>query len=151
MLLDLMAEINEINAYNMWMAQKLAECSEEMEMTIDELIEATRPRAVMADQDKQELLEDLFSFAAREGETFEDFRMRIKGEFDDFLEETDAELVDTGIEIPMIPGLADDDTEEARDELIQLNEELAYCLTFVDWLEMEIFTPCDLLREAHEQ
>lgn len=35
MLLDLMAEINEINAYNMWMAQKLAECSEEMEMTID--------------------------------------------------------------------------------------------------------------------
>ena len=35
MLLDLMAEINEINAYNMWMVQKLAECSEEMEMTID--------------------------------------------------------------------------------------------------------------------
>ena len=27
---------------------------------------------------------------------------------------------------------------------------MAYCLTLVDWLEEEIFTPCDLLREAHE-
>lgn len=77
--------------------------------------------------------------------------MRIKDEFDLFLADSGTELVDTGIEIPIIPDLADDDTEEARDELVELEGDLAYCLTFVDWLAMEIFTPCDLLREAHEQ
>lgn len=35
MLLDLVAQINEDNAYNMWMTQRLAECSEEFEMSID--------------------------------------------------------------------------------------------------------------------
>ena len=59
-----MAEINEMNAYNMWMIEKLRECSEIMEMTIDMMIEAAQPQVVMADQDKQEKLEDLYSFAA---------------------------------------------------------------------------------------
>ena len=59
-----MAEINEMNAYNMWMIEKLRECSEIMEMTIDMMIEAAQPKVVMADQDKQEKLEDLYSFAA---------------------------------------------------------------------------------------
>ena len=145
-----MAEINEMNAYNMWMTEKLKECSEIFEMNIDMMIEAAQPQVLMADQDKQEKLEDLYSFAAQEGESFDDFKDRIIGEFDRYLEETGAELSPTGIEIPDIPDLADDDTEEARQELIELNDGLAYCLTLVDWLEEEIFTPCDLLREAHE-
>ena len=146
-----MAEINEMNAYNMWMTEKLRECSELFEMNIDQMIEMAQPDVIMADQDKQEKLEDLYSFAALEGESFDDFKDRIIAEFDRYLEETGAELLPTGIEIPDIPDLADEDTEEARQELIELNDGLAYCLTLVDWLEEEIATPCDLLREAHEQ
>ena len=74
MLLDLMAEINEITAYNNWMVGELEKCSDEMEMTIDDMIEATKPKVLMADQDKQEKLEDLFSFAAQEAESFDDFK-----------------------------------------------------------------------------
>ena len=59
-----MAEINEMNAYNMWMTEKLRECSEIFEMNIDMMIEAAQPDVLMADQDKQEKLEDLYSFAA---------------------------------------------------------------------------------------
>ena len=109
-----MAEINEMNAYNMWMTEKLRECSELFEMNIDQMIEMAQPDVIMADQDKQEKLEDLYSFAAQEGESFDDFKDRIIGEFDRYLEETGAELLPTGIEIPEIPDLADEDTEEAR-------------------------------------
>ena len=130
-----MAEINEMNAYNMWMTEKLRECSELFEMNIDQMIEMAQPDVIMADQDKQEKLEDLYSFAAQEGESFDDFKDRIIAEFDRYLEETGAELLPTGIEIPDIPDLADEDTEEARQELIELNDGLAYCLTLVDWLE----------------
>ena len=150
MLLDTVAQINEDNAYNMWMTQRLAECSEEFEMSIDQMIEAAQPAVLAANQDKTEKLRDLFTFAAIESETMEEFEMRIKAEFDDFLEETGAELLPTGIEVPMVPDLADDDTEEARQELEDLERGLAYCLTFVDFIEDRIFTPCEILMTAHE-
>ena len=76
--------------------------------------------------------------------------MRIKAEFDNYLEESGAELLPTGIEVPMVPDLADDDTEEARQELEDLERGLAYCLTFVDFIEDRIFTPCEILMTAHE-
>ena len=150
MLLDLMAQINEDNAYNMWMTQRLAECSEEFEMSIDQMIEAAQPAVLAANQDKTEKLRDLFTFASLESETMEEFEMRIKAEFDNYLDESGAELLPTGIEVPMVPDLADDDTEEARQELLELERGLAYCLTFVDYIETEIFTPCDILKTAHE-
>ena len=150
-LLDLMAQINMDNAYNMWMTQKLAECSEEFEMSIDQMIEAAQPAVLAANQDKTEKLRDLYTFAAIESETLEEFEMRIKAEFDNYLEESGAELLPTGIEVPMVPDLADDDTEEARQELEDLERGLAYCLTFVDYIETEIFTPCEILMEAHEE
>jgi hypothetical protein len=74
----------------------------------------------MANQDKQRQLDDLFSFAANEGETMEEFTARRKAEFDAYLESTGAELVDTGVVIPDLPELADDETFEAREELIAL-------------------------------
>ena len=151
MLLDLMAQINEDTSYNMWMTQRLAECSEEFEMSIDQMIEAARPAVLAANQDKTEKLRDLFTFASIESETMEEFEMRIKAEFDAYLEESGAELLPTGIEVPIVPNLADDDTEEARQELLELEQGLAYCLTFVDYIETEIFTPCELLMEAHEE
>ena len=151
MLLDLMAQINEDNAYNMWMTQRLAECSEEFEMSIDQMIEAAQPAVLAANQDKTEKLRDLFTFASIESETMEEFEMRIKAEFDAYLDESGAELLPTGIEVPIVPDLADDDTEEARQELLELERGLAYCLTFVDFIEQEIFTPCELLMEAHEE
>lgn len=151
MLLDLMAQINEDTSYNMWMTQRLAECSEEFEMSIDQMIEAARPAVLAANQDKTEKLRDLFTFASIESETMEEFEMRIKAEFDAYLEESGAELLPTGIEVPIVPDLADDDTEEARQELLELEQGLAYCLTFVDYIETEIFTPCELLMEAHEE
>ena len=151
MLLDLMAQINEDTSYNMWMTQRLAECSEEFEMSIDQMIEAARPAVLAANQDKTEKLRDLFTFASIESETMEEFEMRIKAEFDAYLEESGAELLPTGIEVPIVPDLADDDTEEARQELLDLEQGLAYCLTFVDYIETEIFTPCELLMEAHEE
>ena len=151
MLLDLMAQINEDTSYNMWMTQRLAECSEEFEMSIDQMIEAARPAVLAANQDKTEKLRDLFTFASIESETMEEFEMRLKAEFDAYLEESGAELLPTGIEVPIVPDLADDDTEEARQELLELEQGLAYCLTFVDYIETEIFTPCELLMEAHEE
>lgn len=151
MLLDLMAQINEDTSYNMWMTQRLAECSEEFEMSIDQMIEAARPAVLAANQDKTEKLRDLFTFASIESETMEEFEMRIKAEFDAYLEESGTELLPTGNEVPIVPDLADDDTEEARQELLELEQGLAYCLTFVDYIETEIFTPCELLMEAHEE
>lgn len=43
------------------------------------------------------------------------------------MEDNDLEMVPTGIIIPEVPEMADDDTEEARDELLQLDKDLSYC------------------------
>ena len=56
--------------------------------------------------------------------------------------------MDTGIPIPDVPELADDDTEEARDELIELNDKIAYCLTFSEWIMEEIAGPCMVLKNS---
>ena len=47
-----------------------------------------------------------------------------------------------------MPALADDDTEEARDELIALRDQLAYCMTMIAWCQDQIFIPCDVLRST---
>jgi hypothetical protein len=60
------------------------------------------------------------------------------------------ELIDSGIVIPDVPELADDDTEEARDELQVLADELSYCLTFTAWLAEEIYHPCKVLQDDFE-
>lgn len=67
------------------------------------------------------------------------------------IDDPDMEMVNTGIIIPDVPEMADDDTEQARDELIQLDKDLSECQTFTNWIKQEIFTPCDALRVAHEK
>ena len=119
-------------------------------MSIDQLIMSKQPDVVMANQAKQSNLNDLFSFAAKEGEDQEAFEKRMNDEFRAHLDETNWELIDTGIVIPDVPELAHDDTEEARDELVKLDADLAYCLTFTEWLKDEIFVPCDVLRQTIE-
>ena len=69
----------------------------------------------------------MFSFAAKEGENKEYFAKRSEDEFKQAMEDNDLEMVPTGIIIPEVPEMADDDTEEARDELLQLDKDLSYC------------------------
>ena len=52
-----------------------------VEMNIDMLIATNKPRLVMARQKKEEGLEDLFSFAAEEGEDLMQFKDRMTAEF----------------------------------------------------------------------
>lgn len=149
-LIDTVGELNDLNAYVLWMTQQLQTCSETVEMSIDQLIESKKPDLVKAMQAKQDNLNDLFTFGADEGEEKDAFEQRIHDEFVAHLDETGWDLIETGIVIPEVPELADDDTEEARDELIALDEELAYCETMTLWLEDEIFAPCDVLRQTYD-
>jgi hypothetical protein len=101
----------------------------------------------MANQDKKKQLDDLFSFAAADGETMEEFTARLMEEFDEHLDNTDWELVDSGIVIPTIPEDSDDaDLIAARDALVQQKYDLEYCLTLVEWLKEGIAGPCEVLR-----
>ena len=72
-------------------------------------------------------------------------------EFDLHLDEEEWALVDTGFEIPDVPELAQDETEDLRDQMIAAEYKLAYCMTFVDWLMEEIYQPCEVLRISFEQ
>ena len=114
------------------------------------LIAANKPRLVMANQQKQDALDDLFTFAAREGEDMMAFSDRLKAEFQQHLDDTDWDLVDSMINVPEVPDLAHDDTEEARDELEKLVGDLEECLTFTEWLKEEIFIPCEVLQNTLE-
>ena len=78
----------------------------------------------------------------------EEFTARMFAEFDAHLDEQNWELVSTEIVIPDVPELADDDTEEARDELVELEANLAYCLTLVEWLREGIYIPCKVLEDT---
>jgi hypothetical protein len=145
-LLAAMGDFNHMTAYNLYMSKKLADESGKVEMSIDKLIAMHQPDLVMANQEKQDNLDDLFSFAANEGENMQQFTERMKAEFTKHLDATDWDLVDSMIVVPDVPELADDDTEEARDELQKLVDDLEFCLTFTEWLKDEIFIPCDVLR-----
>ena len=149
-LLAMMGDFNHMSACNDYMTKLLADESEKAEMTLDKLIEMHKPDLVMANQEKQDNLDDLFTFAGREGEDMQQFTDRMKAEFTMHLEETGRDLVDSMITVPEVPELADDDTEEARDELQKLVDDIEWCLTFTEWLSEEIFVPCDVLRQTLE-
>jgi hypothetical protein len=73
-------------AYLAWLNERLAECDDAAEDNIDAMIEMLQPTVTIANQEKQARLDDLFSFAANEGETMEEFTARRKAEFDAYLE-----------------------------------------------------------------
>jgi hypothetical protein len=73
-------------AYLAWLNERLAECDDAAEDNIDAMIELLQPTVTIANQEKQARLDDLFSFAANEGETMEEFTARRKAEFDAYLE-----------------------------------------------------------------
>ena len=76
-LLDFVGEINDVANYVRYLNQKLAECSEATEMTLNEMIEVASARLAVEDGLKQDKVDDLYTFAALEGETLEEFGNRL--------------------------------------------------------------------------
>ena len=150
-LVELVADLNDAAAYTAWMKGELAECEMLEEMNIRQKLADINALLVTMGIEKQEQLDDLHSFTAREGESMTDFTDRMFAEFDAHLDASEWELEETGFTIPDVPELADDETEELRDQLVDAEYKLAYCKTFVSWLKEEIFQPCEVLRETYNQ
>ena len=149
-LVELVADLNDANAYTQWMKGELAKCEMLEEMNIRQKIADIEAMLATMGIEKQEQLDDLWSFTALDGESMSDFTDRMFAEFDAHLDSSEWELEETGFTIPDVPELADDETEALRDELVDAEYRLAYCKTFVSWLKEEIFVPCEVLRVSYE-
>jgi len=149
-LVELVADLNDANAYTTWMKEELAECEMLQELSMRQKIADINAMLATMAIEKQAQLDDLHSFTANNGESMTDFTDRMFAEFDAHLDTTEWELEETSFTIPDVPELADDETEEIRDLLVEAEYKLAYCKTFVSWLKEEIFQPCDVLQVEYE-
>jgi hypothetical protein len=150
-LVELVADLNDANAYTAWMKEELAECEMLEEMNIRQKIADINAMLATMGIEKQAQLDDLHSFTALDGESMSDFTDRMFAEFDAHLDTSEWELEETSFTIPDVPELADDETEALRDQLVEAEYKLAYCKTFVSWLKEEIFVPCEVLRVSYEE
>ena len=75
-------------------------------------------------------------------QTLEDYKATLKSMFDQLYDNDLIDKAETGIVIPDIPDNADEDTKEARDMLIALNEKLRYYLTFKTFLQGLVEPAC---------
>ena len=151
-LVEKVADLNHRIAYVEWMQVQLNLQSDLHEMELTAIIAAINPLLVEGELEKKKNLDDLHSFQAMNGETMEDFTARMYAEFDADLDAGNFFLEDTPFtaQIPDVPDLAQDETEELRDEALKLNAKLARCNAFTAWLAQEIFVPCDVLRQTFE-
>ena len=149
-LVDLVGSLNDNSAYLEWLQGRLSLAAQLEEINLEMLIAMIRPRITHCEVEMKANLDDLFSFTANDGETMDQFTDRMIAEFDAYLLESGRALEDTGVVIPDVPELADDDTEALRDTLVDLEHKLAYCMTFNVWLEEGIFIPCENLRNEFE-
>jgi hypothetical protein len=151
-LVEKVADLNHRIAYVEWMQVQLNLQSDLHEMELSAIIAAINPLLVEGDLEKKKNLDDLHSFQAMNGETMEDFTARMYAEFDAELDAGNFFLEDTPFtaQIPDVPDLAQDETEDLRDEALELNAKLARCNAFTAWLAQEIFVPCDVLRQTFE-
>ena len=87
-------------------------------------------------QGLQDFFNDLSAFQDYKDQLVRDFTRALEDGFD---------LVDTGCIIPDVPDLADDETEDMREELIVLNHHLSYYLTFKEYLYTLVQDDCNAL------
>ena len=96
-------------------------------------------------------LNDIYNIKKLEGENREEFTARMKVRFDGELGRGEYELVDTGIEIPDIPVMAPPSTTNAMNLLVHFNDQLAYQMTWDQWLTELLIDCCNDVSDDYIQ
>ena len=148
------AEYEDALSYQAWLEAQLVDACSDLEESITGAIDAIEAPDVAA------VTDELFELKGNDGETKEDYLLRL---FNDFAaaraatESTVAEQV-TGIEIPDVPEQCDASVAAARQSLVDADAELQNQLTFAEWIKEQLAKAqqmnqeeCDALAGDYDQ
>jgi hypothetical protein len=142
---ELAQQISDAYTFEMYLKAEVKACLEATEDEYLMLLNENLPRDDEATDIVIMALEEIWSVKADDGEDLAHFTARMKVKFDS----EDTTTVDTGIEIADLPPNAPPSTTNAKRLLENFNDQLAYQLSWAQWLMDELYKCCDDVTQSY--